>query len=126
MAATLIRKQDAPRFEVAGAEVTGYASPSRGSGSLAAWRVALRPGASSPVHSLETDEVFIALRGQAEFHLDGQVLSVGAGDGLTVAAGTSFRIVVTSAEGFEAAACVPAGSRARIGDGEPFAPPWAV
>lgn len=126
MAATLIRKDQAPRFELPGTQVTGYASPSRGSQSISAWRLELAPGAVSPVHSLETDEVFIALRGAAEFHLDGRVLRVAAGDGLTVCAGTSFKIAVVSEGAFEAAACVPAGCRARIGDGEPFAPPWAT
>jgi hypothetical protein len=52
MAATLIRAAEAPRFEVHGAQVVGYASPARGSASLAAWRLSLSPGVASPLHQL--------------------------------------------------------------------------
>jgi mannose-6-phosphate isomerase-like protein (cupin superfamily) len=54
------------------------------------------------------------------------VLLVRAGDGLTVSAGTSFSIATMGDEPFEAVACIPSGSRARIAGGEPFLPPWAI
>jgi mannose-6-phosphate isomerase-like protein (cupin superfamily) len=127
MKATLIRSEDAPRFEVHGARVTAYASPSRGSPGLCAWRVELSPGVDSPLHSLETDEVFVALRGRATFEMGGEMVPVRAGDALTVPEGTSFRIrCPAGAEPFEAIACVRAGAKARVEEGEPFLPAWAV
>jgi quercetin dioxygenase-like cupin family protein len=126
MVATLVRAEDAPRFDVHGARVVAYASPSRGSGSLATWRVTLDAGAASPQHSLDVDEVFICLRGRAEFQLGDQKLLVSPGDGLTVAANTTFRFKVVGAEAFEAIACVKAGCQARVEGGAPFSPPWSI
>ena len=57
---TIIREQDAPRFGQDGVEVTGLASPSRGSDTVSAWRVLLQPGAASPEHTLTSDEAFVA------------------------------------------------------------------
>jgi quercetin dioxygenase-like cupin family protein len=129
MAATLIRAAEAPQFEVHGAKVVGYASPARGSASLAAWRLSLSPGAASPLHQLSVDETFIVLRGAADYEVDGSVLRVGAGDGVTVPANTSFRIRAAGDEPFEAVAAVPLereGCQARVEGGPPFAPPWTA
>src|SRR5260370_37660786 len=97
MKPTVVRLQDAPRFEVEGTAVTAYASPSRGSQALSAWRLALAAGAQSPLHTLEVDEGFLALAGAGEFHAGGEVLRVHAGDGITIPAGTELRIVSVSA-----------------------------
>jgi quercetin dioxygenase-like cupin family protein len=129
MAATLIRAAEAPHFEVHGAEVVGYASPARGSASLAAWRLSLSPGAASPLHQLSVDETFIVLRGAADYEVEGNVLRVNTGDGVTVDANTSFRISAVGDQPFEAVAMVPMGRdrcEARVEGGLPFAPPWTT
>ncbi|MBS2020928.1 MAG: cupin domain-containing protein [Deltaproteobacteria bacterium] len=123
--ATHIRHADAPRFEVAGAQVIAYASPSRGSGTLSMWRVSLAPGHKSPVHSLDTDEVFLCLSGAATFECAGLRTTVRAGDGFTAPAHTDFQFATEGTEPFDAVACVRAGAMARIERGEPFSPPWA-
>src|SRR4051812_8686952 len=109
MGATLVRAEEAPRFETHGAKVVGHASPSRGSASIATWRVTLDAGAKSPRHSLDVDEIFVCLRGGAQFHVGDQTLQVKPGDTLTVAAGTDFHFVVAGPDPFEAIACVRAG-----------------
>jgi quercetin dioxygenase-like cupin family protein len=126
MGATLVRQEEAPRFDVHGAKVVAYASPSRGSKSLATWRVTLDAGAASPLHSLDGDEVFIVLGGAADFQVDGKTLAVRAGDAITVSAGTKFRFTAAGGAPFEAIACVTAGVQARVEDGAPFAPSWAL
>jgi mannose-6-phosphate isomerase-like protein (cupin superfamily) len=123
---TIIREQDAPRFGEDGVEVTGLASPSRGSASVSAWRVLLRPGAGSPDHALTSDEAFVALRGTATVTLGGEDASLRAGDCLVVAPGRAFRIRNDGAEPFEAVCCMASGGRAVVpGQGE-FVPPWAA
>jgi mannose-6-phosphate isomerase-like protein (cupin superfamily) len=129
MAATVIRAAEAPRFDVHGAQVVGYASPARGSASLATWRLLLSPEVASPLHQLSVDETFIVLRGAADYEVDGSVFRVGAGDGITVQANTSFRIRAAGDEPFEAIAVVPLGRdgcEARVEGGPPFAPPWTA
>jgi quercetin dioxygenase-like cupin family protein len=72
------------------------------------------------------DASSLALGPAPQIHAGGEVWRLEAGDGITVPAGTEFRIVAVGAEPFEAAVCVPAGMRARVEAGEPFVPPWAV
>ncbi|MEA2570141.1 MAG: hypothetical protein QOI24_2142 [Acidobacteriota bacterium] len=126
MPRTLFRHADAPRFEVEGVTITGYASPARGCASVSTWKLVLHPGASSPVHELTTDEAFVALRGTAVVILDGEEFSFSHGDGLSVPPSTPFQIRNDGVETFEAVACMTAGGKARVGHETPFSPPWAL
>jgi quercetin dioxygenase-like cupin family protein len=121
----VISSQDAPRYEVGGTRVVGLAAPSRGAQETCAWRLTLAPGASSPNHTLDREEVFVALSGEARATLDGMTHLVGEGDGLIVPAGVAFTIDNPGDEPFEAIACLPVGGRATVA-GESAAPPWAV
>jgi quercetin dioxygenase-like cupin family protein len=121
----VISSQDAPRYEVGGTHVVGLAAPSRGAQETCAWRLTLAPGASSPDHTLDREEVFVALAGEARATLDGMTHLVGEGDGLIVPAGVAFTIDNPGDEPFEAIACLPVGGRATVA-GESAAPPWAV
>src|SRR5262245_21615813 len=114
MPKTLIRHEDAPRFTHEGTEVRGYASPSRGSASISAWRLALAPGAESPVHELTRDEAFLALAGVATVELAGETFELRAGDGLSVPPGTAFRIRNRGDAPFEAVACMAAEGQACV------------
>lgn len=126
MPSTLIRREDAPHFGHEGAAVVGYASPSRGSRTVSAWRLALEPGAASPLHEVTRDEAFLALRGVATVELAGETFELRAGDGLSVPPGTPFRILNPGPGLFEAVACMAAGGQARVPGAEPFTPPWAL
>jgi mannose-6-phosphate isomerase-like protein (cupin superfamily) len=121
----VINNQDAPHFDVAGTHVVGLAAPSRGAQETCAWRLTLAPGASSPDHTLDREEVFVALAGAARATLDGAGHDVRQGDGLIVPAGVEFRIATVGDEPFEAVACLPVGGRATVA-GEAAAPPWVV
>ncbi|MGZ4168824.1 MAG: cupin domain-containing protein, partial [Solirubrobacteraceae bacterium] len=121
----IIRNADAPEFGEAGTLITGYASPTRGSESVAAWKVSLEPGAASPRHELTHDEVFIVLTGQARFEVEGRSHDVGAGDAICVPPRTVFALSNAGAETMTAICCMAAGGQARMGDREPFPIPWA-
>jgi mannose-6-phosphate isomerase-like protein (cupin superfamily) len=123
---TIIREQDAPRFGQDGVEVTGLASPSRGCQSVSAWRVVLHPGASSPEHTLTSDEAFVALRGRASVALDGEAHDLAPGDCLIVAPGRRFAIRNDAGEPFEAVCCMAAGGQAVVEGEGSFVPPWAA
>jgi quercetin dioxygenase-like cupin family protein len=125
MTETVIRSSDAPEFGEDGTHITGYASPTRGSESVCAWRVTLDPGAGSPQHELTHGEVFIALSGTARFEIEGRGHELEAGDAICVPANTSFALSNDGADGFTAICCMAAGGHARIGDGELFPIPWA-
>jgi quercetin dioxygenase-like cupin family protein len=125
---TIIRRGDAPRFGDDGTEIIGYASPTRGSEKVSAWKVRLQPGAGSPVHRLTEGEAFIALAGRGRFEFDGRVHEIAAGDAICVPPGVPFRLANASPDGepFDAICCMVAGGQGQIGDGDPFTPPWAM
>lgn len=104
---------------------TGLASPSRGARETSVWRVKLAPGTPAVEHSLNREEVIVALMGRAVASFDGVPNGVGAGDTLIVPPAVAFSLANPYTEPFEAVAVLPVGGRARVGDGEPFTPPWA-
>jgi quercetin dioxygenase-like cupin family protein len=125
MTETIIRGTDAPEFGDDGVHVTGYGSPSRGSESVAAWKLSLEPGAASPLHELTHDEVFIVLSGEASFDVEGRSHRVGAGDAICVPPRITFALSNAGDETVTAICCMAAGGQARIGDGDVFPIPWA-
>jgi mannose-6-phosphate isomerase-like protein (cupin superfamily) len=125
--ATLIRADDAPRFGQDGFDITGLAAPSRGCATVSAWRITAAPGAASPPHRLTADEVFVVVRGEAEFRVEGRApVLARAGDAVAVAPGLTFALANRGAAPFEAVACMAAGGQAQVGDEPPFTPPWAA
>jgi mannose-6-phosphate isomerase-like protein (cupin superfamily) len=124
IAMPVIRAAAAPTFNLHGISVTGLAAPSRGSQESSVWRVRLPPGAPPVEHTVDREEIFVALSGHAVVTLDGQSFELGVGDTLVVPANHPFSLGTRAGELFEALAVAPAGVRATIPPGPPFAPPW--
>ncbi|MCC6998358.1 MAG: cupin domain-containing protein [Deltaproteobacteria bacterium] len=121
----IIRSATAPRFALPGLAVTGLAAPSRGARESSVWRLALAAGAPGAPHSVDREEIFVALSGRAIATLAGESHELAAGDALIVPAGETFALSNPGPEPFEAIALAPCGVRARMaGGGEAFCPPW--
>jgi quercetin dioxygenase-like cupin family protein len=120
----IIRAESAPQFAWPGLSVTGLAAPSRGARETSVWRLRLEPGAPGAPHSLDREEIFVALAGRALVVLDGEHFELAVGDTLIVPAGQEFSLACAGGERFEAMAMAPAGVRANLAGGESFAPPW--
>jgi quercetin dioxygenase-like cupin family protein len=120
----VIRAENAPKFALPGLSVTGLAAPSRGATETSVWRVRVEPGSSGAPHSVDREEIFVALSGRAVATLGGERLEISPGDTLIVPAGIEFSLASEEGEGFEAMCVAPAGVRACMSRGEPFAPPW--
>lgn len=102
------------------------ATPSRGAAETSVWRVVLRPSdAAAPPHSLTREEIFFVIAGKARFVLDGVSTEARAGDAVVVPPGVQLSVHCEGAQA-ELLCCLPVGGQARIGDGEPFTPPWAL
>ncbi len=125
---TVIRHQDAPRFTLGDAHVVGFAAPSRGGRETCLWRLTIAPGSEGVAHTLDREEVFLAVSGVAVATLDGEQHTISAGDALIVPPGTTLRLAVPDRAPFEAVCAMAAGGQATLigGDGAPFPPPWAV
>jgi len=123
---TIIRAASAPRFNLPGLDVIGLAAPSRGARETSVWRLTLAPGAPGALHSVDREEIFVAISGRATVTLGGIEQTFSAGDALVVAAGEIFALANASDEPFEAIAALPVGGKAAIPGGEPFLPPWST
>jgi quercetin dioxygenase-like cupin family protein len=126
----IVRSTDAATFSLHGAIFTGLVAPSRGAAETSVWRVRLADTEPGAEHTLDREEVLVALAGRAVASLDGEEHPVAAGDAIVVPPGVRFALRCdTPADGepagFEAVAVLPVGGRACLIGGEPFTPPWA-
>lgn len=121
---TLIKAADAPTFTIPGVTVTGLASPSRGARETSAWRVVVAPGSEGGAHTVDREEIFVALSGTALATVAGEQHELAAGDALIVPPGIVFSLANPHDEPFEAVAAQATGGRATLPGGDPFSPPW--
>jgi quercetin dioxygenase-like cupin family protein len=115
-----------PVFELPFLSVTGLAAPSRGAKETCVWRLTLAPGAPGTMHSMDREEIFVALEGRATIAIDGQEIDLRTGDAFIVPAGELFSLANTGSEPFSGVALVPIGGQATLPGGEPFSPPWTL
>ena len=126
MPMNIIQSKAAPPYAVGGTTITGYAAPSRGATEVSLWRIDLAPGASSPLHEMDVEEVFLAVSGEAAAVVDGIESNISAGDCLILPARTPFTLTAGREQPFQAVACMTAGGKATmLPGGETFLPPWA-
>ncbi|WP_031074435.1 cupin domain-containing protein [Streptomyces sp. NRRL WC-3742] len=107
---TVIRDNDARRTETPNGVMTTYASPTQGATALALWRVEMLADRKGPVHAMDTEQIWTFLAGTATVDLDGETLTVGAGDTLVLPADVRRQII--TAEGFTAVVTSPSPSYA--------------
>ncbi len=126
MPMNIIQSKAAPPYAAGGTTITGYAAPSRGATEVSLWLIKLAPGASSPLHEMDVEEVFLAVSGEAATVVDGIESTISAGDCLILPARTPFTLTAGSEQPFQAVACMTAGGKATLlPGGETFLPPWA-
>ena len=121
----LISGATAPTFHLPGTVFTGLAAPSRGARENSVWRVQVAPHTPATEHSLDREEIIVAIAGRAVAQFDDEHHEVQAGDGLVVPAHQRFSLANPYDAPFEAIAVLPVGGRAVMLGGEPFLPPWA-
>jgi quercetin dioxygenase-like cupin family protein len=114
------------RFELHDVEFTSLVRPARHGAENAVWRVRVTATEGGAPHSLDHDEVIVALDGRAVATLDGVDHDVVVGDTVFVPTGTTLALRCAGDEPFVALAVLPAGSKACLIGGEPFVPPWAA
>ncbi|MEP6766901.1 MAG: cupin domain-containing protein [Gemmatimonadaceae bacterium] len=122
----VIRAADAAHFEIPGLSVSGLASPSRGTKVTSVWRITLPPETPSVPHSMDKEEIFVALSGSAVLTLHGEDHDVLPGDTIVVPADEIFGLANRGPNPFVAIAVAGAGVQARMTSGERFAPPWTL
>jgi len=116
---------EARAFRLHGFAFRPLATPRLGAAELALWHVDAPPGAESPPHSMDREEVFVVQRGRLGATVAGVDVELEPGDALTVPAGATLVLRNTSDEPAEALACTSAGMQATV-HGKVMAPPWAA
>jgi quercetin dioxygenase-like cupin family protein len=108
------------------AVMVGLAAPSQGSAELSSWRIRMKAGVDSPVHIIDHEQVWMPVSGAFEFVVDGEIVTVAAGQAIVLPAGVArqFRAPADSAE---AIVCMPIGGQASVPSSDvKQALPWAL
>ncbi len=121
----VIPSPSAATHELGGTRFTSLATPSTGSTETSVWQVEIEPNTPATPHSLTREEVFVVLGGTATVSVDGTPGSAAVGDAIVVPAGVPFELSNAGDENLRLLCCLPVGGQARMGEGEPFTPPWA-
>ena len=121
---THIRLDDARTTETPAATMRTYASPTTPMpADVAVWRTEMAAGASGPLHTVDTDQVVVVVRGRLSAEIDGSRSQVPAGDSVVLPAGALRRLTAGEDGLVTLTASTPAAT-ARVGDGDPVPVPW--
>ncbi|HSS39666.1 MAG TPA: cupin domain-containing protein, partial [Polyangia bacterium] len=101
-------------------------APSLGSAETCVWQITLAPATPGTPHSVDREEIFVGVSGQAHVELDGADTQIDPGDALVVPAGRTFSLSNPGAVPFVALAVAPVGAQAVLPDGVSFSPPWTL
>jgi quercetin dioxygenase-like cupin family protein len=102
-----------------------WAGEADGLSELSVWRQSMAPGAATPPHSHDCDEVVLCLAGQGEVHSEGRVQRFGADTTLVLPRGRVhqlFNVGTTPLETLGIFAATPVATR--LPDGESLTLPW--
>jgi len=101
------------------------AGPRDGLRDLEVWMQTVAPGAGTPVHAHDCEEVVVVLRGSGECEIEGRVEAFGPGSTIIVPRGAVHRITNTGVEEmFVVAALAAAPVTVTTADGERMHLPW--
>lgn len=121
---SVIRPADAVDYYVHGSTFSSYATPSRGSTQLCAWRLTVPPALAGAAHRPSREEILLVLEGELRITLDGAPTDLQPGDVALVPAGSELR-VDSGAAGASAWVTTTPGLEAVMTDGTRLTPPWA-
>ncbi|MCA9671092.1 MAG: cupin domain-containing protein [Myxococcales bacterium] len=122
----VIEGPQSPTHELPHARFTSLATPSRGSAETSVWRVEIAAGSEPAPHSVTREEIFVVLSGEASVEIDGETRRACSGDAIVVPPDTLFSIANAGDTPLTLLCALPVGGQARLPDGEPFTPPWAL
>ncbi len=121
----ILRNDDLETLELPGIRhqtIGGHAQGVRG---LEVWMQTMAPGAATPVHRHEGEEVILVLSGRGTCTIDGKTSEFGPNSTLIIESDAVHQIVNTSNEEMRlVAAFGTAPVRVRTADGDPLPVPW--
>lgn len=102
-----------------------WASAAEGLRQLSVWRQSMAPGAGTPPHRHDCDEVVLCVGGRGEALIDGVAHPFGTGSTLVLPRGLDHQLVNTGNEPLETIGILAATPVVtRLPDGRPIELPW--
>jgi quercetin dioxygenase-like cupin family protein len=120
----VIHAAEATVHTLHGASFTAYASPSRGSQELCAWRTEIPAHSKGVPHHVSREEVLYVLGGTIRASVNGQAEQATAGDVILVPAGAEVAVDNLADAPATAWVTTGVGFRGVLPDGSWIAPPW--
>ena len=111
-------------FENNGNTLRGLATSSRGAEDFEVWRTSVAVGSATPVHTHETEEFFVFLRGKGRAVVGEQVLEFEAPCTVIAPANVSHQFINIGDEPTDAIVVVGVGSQIYDARGEVMQLPW--
>jgi quercetin dioxygenase-like cupin family protein len=122
----VVRAAEISEFELMGNHMRGLATPSRGAAEVSVWRGLTEPGASTPPHTHDHEEVVVILAGSGSASIGSERVEVAPGDVVIVPANTLHQLFgPADGQPLDAIAAMPLGTRTFLPDGEELQAPWA-
>jgi quercetin dioxygenase-like cupin family protein len=118
------RSADNPAFDLQGNTIHGLAAPSSGCSETIMYRLTVPPGAETPAHEHDHEEVFHLASGALEARLGDGTEQVRAGDTVMIPPGVRHSVRSTGAEDAAMLCVMPAGTLFIKPDGSGAVPPW--
>jgi len=110
---------------IAGIAHSTWAAADDGLSQLSVWRQTLAPGAASPPHRHDCDEVVLCLAGQGEVHTEGSVFRFDADTTLALPKDQVRQLINTGAEPLQLLAVLAATPvHTELPDGQAIDLPW--
>lgn len=103
----------------------GLAGPSQGGAEVSTWRVELGADASTPVHIIDREQVWMPLSGEFEVEVDGKTEQVKAGQALILSAGAVRQLKAVGGPAEALVAMVVGGKAMMPGSDNKIPLPWA-
>jgi quercetin dioxygenase-like cupin family protein len=123
----MIRGSEYTEFELMGNHMLGLATRGRGAQEVVVWRGRTDPGAATPPHYHDHEEVIVILSGSGKVKIKGDQVLVSSGDVVIVPPRTHHELVADEqGEGLDAIAVLPAGTKTYLPNGEELELPWAA
>jgi quercetin dioxygenase-like cupin family protein len=122
----VIQSSEYQEFELMGNHMLGLATLSRGANEVAVWRGRTDPGAGTPPHYHDHEEVIVILSGSGRVKIEGNEVAVSSRDVAIVPPLVRHELVADNqGEGLDAIAVLPAGTKTYLPNGEELELPWA-
>jgi len=121
----LLNNEEVEMFVLPGLKHQTVGGLKQGVRSMEVWMQTIAPGASTPVHRHDCDEVILILSGSGECTVGGETTRFGPNSTLILEPDAIHQIINTSAEEMRLVAALGMGPvRVKTGEGDPLPVPW--